>query len=1377
MARLLRSSLAVGALLGHAQALGFVPFADVDELKPQALHKHCGPVTPGQGPDGKLRWCTHSFNKTLEDEGTVYLHWEMHADPDSILNLDTEAEHGVKLTRCSPGELELELPESHATHAAVGQVIVGSRFVHNCEHLENHLYHKVASVHQHQWQDTPAGRRAVVILHTEELGTFAKAVPFFHLYFEYMPIEARETVEFPEMRTDYGLNRKFLEMKKKAKEEAARAQANSSHRQLGLFSSLLNMGKKGLSAVQNMDGASQDMGGFQSGGHNKEGMETENSLFNLMPKQMSNFGWNWNFFLNEEQEPKYVIKGPGTKGIVVLKKPYVKVHSGIFLNHTSKFNGFSAPSVKWQVGMASVGTVKGRLESGLDTTGTAGFDPIESGQEHNLPFLRDLERFEKPLWFKKIDIAAGGLPISMEPGFQLTGSLYHSGVFKGALAFGGKTRGHVTPILHYDSVKGFDTTCTGELYDTEIWPPLWLIFTKQFEIGIQLKPTILLRGDFASIIDNGVMAIELRPYINVTVTREEATGAVNYSSAIGGSGLPGQKPLTVYPFRVMGLDNMDFHRRYQVQITGNGRTVTTSPEINWGHVHYHGRIENFDLGFISQEAATNQQFSVTLLEIDDSNGRSVSTVLGTGTVSCTSILNGACEPTPNLAHIKSTSGTEIAVVQLAIDWDDAPEPWFATKIKGVSISFPNVAIREDVLQSTFPGSTGNRVLHLRHGGMTYVSAMKGVKQVVMTNMIGDTTVELGPSFIQTWEPCEATGEGTSLCDTPKLELWEGFLKIAEADFPRIDWNSQTAMQGTQAGGFLAGAAKDMKVPITVALHKPGDPSITLAVARLTATIVPPSKSSIFMEPMAASSVTIGQTLPFKWTIAEVNHEQIYNFRLEAMRLAPSGDQANPAYRKVDDKMLVPVAGSQQVVETKCKSADLNAISSGSAACTFEHLFPFTSPTFQMGEQIVVLVEWMSDGTTHVMYSPPFEVAGIQRRLSVGPEATPRQLDWKGTDWKARVAKASTSESCKARDLHFKIGKGILFRGSIESMGMPAGFPMLSGGGTNGPEIATAWRRIGGAPHNRTKGDLQDYLPKTLCKTGICSGGLPGCNTQQSKELFFPKIVINVNRTATWQELEGPDGTLFPHLPAFVGKSVKPALTYAFAALPEMVELGMKENENFNRQKKLLAQNLQATQQQAAPAAAWWTPSPAPAATPAGFWNGPAPVATNPPASQNAGFNNWWNSGPAQTRRLAELRAQSSEPVGSYERVPEVHELQGHQVSLTWKTGIPFVIDRPLINMMLQNGYFQDLEDEHGPLAITGFFVNSGHPISVDEEQGRPAPAALVGAAGQEVPEVPEAAGPSVVAGVAVLAVAAMAVGFRRWKLQADVGGAEPSAAE
>ncbi|CAK0817054.1 unnamed protein product, partial [Prorocentrum cordatum] len=117
----------------------------VDELRPQRLHSFCEPATE-DGASG-LRWCSHSVQRALEDGGDVQMAWGMRVNPDHILSLDTEAEHGVRLAECSPRELRLELPESHARHAAEGRFVVGSRFAHGCRHLEHRpLYHRIKEV-------------------------------------------------------------------------------------------------------------------------------------------------------------------------------------------------------------------------------------------------------------------------------------------------------------------------------------------------------------------------------------------------------------------------------------------------------------------------------------------------------------------------------------------------------------------------------------------------------------------------------------------------------------------------------------------------------------------------------------------------------------------------------------------------------------------------------------------------------------------------------------------------------------------------------------------------------------------------------------------------------------------------------------------------------------------------------------------------------------------------------------------------------------------------------------------------------------------------------------------------------------------------------
>jgi len=88
-----------------------------------------------------------------------------------------------------------------------------------------------------------------------------------------------------------------------------------------------------------MEGVEENAGGFRAGHSSSGGINTEQGLLNLEPKQVSNFGWNWDFNMNATEEPEFNITGPGAKGIFKVRKPCIKVHAGIYLNFSSEFSG------------------------------------------------------------------------------------------------------------------------------------------------------------------------------------------------------------------------------------------------------------------------------------------------------------------------------------------------------------------------------------------------------------------------------------------------------------------------------------------------------------------------------------------------------------------------------------------------------------------------------------------------------------------------------------------------------------------------------------------------------------------------------------------------------------------------------------------------------------------------------------------------------------------------------------------------------------------------------------------------------------------------------------------------------------------------------
>lgn len=105
----------------------------------------------------------------------------------------------------------------------------------------------------------------------------------------------------------------------------------------------------------------------------------------------------------------------------------------------------------------------------------------------------------------------GNMPTVFTPGFQFEMEVYHRGPFSGSLATGGRTRGTMMPVLHFDSEHGFEQTLEGELLNTTCYPPLYMIFTKVFEFGVRAEPIFHLKGDFMGF--NGVeAALHFRAY-------------------------------------------------------------------------------------------------------------------------------------------------------------------------------------------------------------------------------------------------------------------------------------------------------------------------------------------------------------------------------------------------------------------------------------------------------------------------------------------------------------------------------------------------------------------------------------------------------------------------------------------------------------------------------------------------------------------------------------------------------------------------------------------------------------------------------------------------------------------------------------------------
>lgn len=370
--------LTFGLGLLAATATAYSPFADVEEFRPRPLLEFCdSSVSEG------MRLCEGTTHRTLEDGGVVGLKWAMHVDPDRVLSLDMERQHGVQLLKCTPSTLEIELPESHAKHARVGDLIMGSHFVHGCKHLmqvkdednkddfptNENLYHRVVKVTSMDWRhDEKRGRVARTKLWTRELPSLGHAVGTLTYDFSFTPPEAVDENPFPYRRTwdgqefhkgkwvheelrrlhtgGYGQNFEGPSVAGSDMSEddfhpindgsEGNDQTPDGRRPL-YAGSFVRPGDtpKGINAGANSDIRYEVDGGHPVLGGTMVSTDDVKSLLNLAPKKVANFGWNWDFKINGSQDISFNYTVPGSKMSLMIRKPYIKAHSSLNIRFRS----------------------------------------------------------------------------------------------------------------------------------------------------------------------------------------------------------------------------------------------------------------------------------------------------------------------------------------------------------------------------------------------------------------------------------------------------------------------------------------------------------------------------------------------------------------------------------------------------------------------------------------------------------------------------------------------------------------------------------------------------------------------------------------------------------------------------------------------------------------------------------------------------------------------------------------------------------------------------------------------------------------------------------------------------------------------------------
>jgi hypothetical protein len=1251
--------------------------------------------------------------KSLDDGGEVSLGWRMEVDPDTILSVDTESSHGVRLLRCGPDELQLEMPEKHLQrHIRVGSVIVASSFVHQCGHLGRyHMYHRVKEVRD--ISRTGIGSPAAaslplrVTLATNELPSLAHALPSVSFNFSYMPAEALDPSPFPLMRTNFGQTDPDFEAHNPARSRQRHNRDTDSRR---------------LQAFGTGGGAQFGLppGGFPPSAFSAyhpsavgNGLETMDKLLTLIPKQMSNFGWNWNFFMNDTEEPEFNYTLPGIDGYMKLKQPYVKVHAGIYLNFSSHFKSIrEAPKVAWKAGVDAHGVVSGRMLTDIKSTSKITEDPFHLFQ---LPLLEELGDI---MWFEKIDFSVGAMPLAVQPGFQFKAEMYHTGLIDGTVQLGGKTNFVVKPEIRFDSELGFFSGIKADFKDTDLYPPLWIVATNHFEMGVALEPQFWLGGQFGTI-ENSKAGFELRPYLNMTIKRD-------------GADLVGKdtKTLIAYPFRIMGLPNR-FNKKYKAKISANGVDHETSPELNWGQVSFHDHISKFDCGAMPQDAMLTDAIKVTLIEVDDSSGKDVERKLGTSDVQCTTMLNGQCQPSPSTVQFEI--GGANAYIEMAVLWEDNPIPWFASRIRAVALSFPKVSLREVALQKAVPslssasGPTDKFTLKITHAGRSYASEIKGPSKLGSQVLFeGTQTLDLGPTFLENWMPCHVQG-----CESGQLELFYGTHRIAWRNLPEIPWNSITdsypdsgstdvdklfdrdtekekkeslvqktvttavmqAVTDVAVSTAQTASLVTQKIPLSVALTADGKPGPPVAIVSMSASVADPSHGSFFLKPEHAAKASVGHPYTFDFTVANVNDDVDYSFRYSALKMVPAASVDKHAAVKsatVGGQILKEVEGSHKAVTARCQRNSIPGINLRKPPCSFAYDLELSRGSYAMNDYIVLMVKWMEGNQEHIIYSPPLEIAS---------HSSGRRL-FTEEDWNQRLA--SRKQTCEQKDLNFRVGFGMMTRAKLED-DMSGIFPMI---GQKRPQISTGFQKL--AEDDLVNSKADKLLPDNLCNEGVCSGRMPGCTEANFEMMHFPELLFNFNRDFLYEDLgEGTD-------------SLKEVLAYAFSTLPEAVEMTIERLNSTGTTTQSPYAGFQPTVQwpsgykgypypagatpsmpgvysgfQPTPTYGGFQPQPTYAGMPAGAY--PMMPVPGIPAVQG---------GTSPSRRL---RARNGAASHAARKSPPSEPLQGRSARVRFTKGLPLIVDRPLVEMMLRHGMFAPVNDDlshvHGPLFIEDFEVH------------------------------------------------------------------------
>lgn len=667
--------------------------------------------------------------------------------------------------------------------------------------------------------------------------------------------------------------------------------------------------------------------------HTSGGLGPTENILSTSPRQSTNFGWNWDLVLHENNNfPRFNHSFPGGKGYLLLLNPHVSMHAGIFMNFTSEFPDLRhAPHVRFQVGLDGKAELGGRAVALLRFDDTVSGDPLN---RFEIPLLQELSN---TLWGKEIAFAVGNVPVQFAPGVKFNARAYHIGKFKGSIQMGVQAHAYVRPLLRYDTKVGADAMMNAEISNLKVIPPTWSVFADHFEMGLILEPQLWIRGSIGKS-KNMTAGFGLKPYVNVSITRaKEAVRGAGWSSD--------SKRLIVYPYRASGLRDNGL---FSIGVGAGGAIRQSSLQLNQGGImEFHDRVQRYEFGEVSREALISQPIVVSV------SREGQATPLAEVQVRCTQIVGDHCAESPLRA--KLLIGQDEVTVDLALEWQDHPMPWFVSRVRGLSMAFPTVELSPSFASEVQDMAEPLR-LQIFRAGRIYTLGVD--RDPASGHYKATSTLELGLTFLPSWH--DLPGQ------TPRIELLLGTRIIARGDLPAIPWH-QAQEDGLAMGSFHSADGASGSLGIDISLHA-ADGNTAGAVLKMEVTIEDPSRSSFFLFPFEASAVPLGASKAVVWTARGTEAGGV-TFELDALIMTDNG-------------LMQEVPGSSTTITEQCtERASPDAAAAGYANLgTYCHLFSFGNDKFALAQKVIIRLRWTIFGKKHEMLSSPVVMSFASEQL-------------------------------------------------------------------------------------------------------------------------------------------------------------------------------------------------------------------------------------------------------------------------------------------------------------------------------------------------------------------------------------------------------------